>query len=450
MNHRKLSFGLCASLLLGSLLPSPLLAKTTSVKELTEEVRQLKKTVEKLSTLIETQNKRIEQLEKSGSTPQTPTQVVKSKPSENLSDEQKSSQKNSETEAVVSSQSENETPAQNYGQIGPWKYPKKNNLAYKLLPDISLIGTFTTAYFSEDPGEVGHDPSRTGFNLQEIEIAFQSVIDPYIRADVYLAFTEDHIEIEEAFLTTLSALPKGLQFRGGKFWMPFGRQNPKHLEQWDFINDMIINRRLLGEEGFNEFGIEVSYLFPTPFFLQLQAVMSNGETETNFDGERKGDFAYSARLSGSGNISQNTTLLAGASAAFGYNNSGPGNATNLFGGDLLLKWKPSTYKGILWQSEYIYRRREVPLGMEDEGGLYSYLLGNWSRRWSAGLRVDYLGLPKNEDRIFRVSPMLSFRPSEFFRLKLQYDYTDQEGLQPNHAAMLQWQFNMGPHGAHQF
>lgn len=61
--------------------------------------------------------------------------------------------------------------------IGPFKYPVRPTGIQKLLPDISLIGTFAGAYFSNEPtGDTGVDPSRTGFNLQEIELALQSVI----------------------------------------------------------------------------------------------------------------------------------------------------------------------------------------------------------------------------------------------------------------------------------
>ncbi|MBL7686338.1 MAG: hypothetical protein JNK65_09955, partial [Deltaproteobacteria bacterium] len=280
-------------------------------------------------------------------------------------------------------------------------------------------------------------------------LAIQSVIDPYIRADLFLSFHESGVELEEAYITTLS-LPKGFQIKAGKYLIPFGRQNSKHLEQWPFVNNNLVNRYFLGDEGFNELGVEFSYLFPSPFFLQAQFSFNQGENQNNFDGSRKGDFAYTGRLVGSGDLTDHLTLLAGASAAFGFNASGIGNATNLFGGDLLFKWKPSRYKGIEWQTEYLFRRREVPGAIENEGGLSTYLLGNWSPRWGAGMRAEYLGSPSEFDKILRLSPMLSFRPTEFFRLKLQYDFTKTLGVDVNHSAILQMIFNMGPHGAHVF
>jgi hypothetical protein len=257
------------------------------------------------------------------------------------------------------------------------------------------------------------------------------------------------VELEEGFITTLS-LPRGLQLKAGKYLMPFGRQNPKHLETWPFVNNMLVNQELLGPEGFNELGIQLSYLFPTPFFFLFQGNFSQGENDDNFDGDRKQDFAYSGRLSGSGDLTENLTLLMGGSFAFGYNGTGDGNTTYLYGGDLLLKWQPSAHSGIQWQTEYIYRRRQVPFDVEGEGGIYSYLMGNWSKRWGAGFRVDYVGIPKAVDATLRLSPMVVFRPTEFFQVKAQYDLIDDDAFGVQQAAFLQWIFTMGPHGPHPF
>ncbi|MCB1215326.1 MAG: hypothetical protein KDK66_07610, partial [Deltaproteobacteria bacterium] len=200
-------------------------------------------------------------------------------------------------EGNSSSQEENTVPK----QWGPWKSQVPSNSKLKFLPDISLNGVFTLGFFRDDPGEAGHDPGRTGFNLQEIEIAFQSVIDPYVRADVYFSFSEHGLELEEAYLSTLS-LPKGLAIKAGQHLLAFGRQNQKHLETWAFVNNTLINQRLLGEEQLRELGLEVSYLFPTPFFFQIQAGFHQGENEINFNSPDKTDFVYSGRLSASGDL----------------------------------------------------------------------------------------------------------------------------------------------------
>lgn len=401
---------------------SPTSLSAQSLEELRNEVKELKAQVNELKNLISEQN-----------------QALKEKKSTALSDNTKS------PDTMITQETRDTT----YKQLGAWKIPVSKKSAWRFLPDISVNGVFSAAVFREDLPESGPNPFRTGFNLQEIEIAFQSIIDPYVRADVFLSVSEEGLELEEAYITTLS-LPKGLQLKAGQYLLPFGRQNQKHVESWPFVNDMLINEFLLGEEQFRDLGIELSYLFPTPFFFQFQGNFTQGNQTENFNGERKQDFAYTFRLSGSTDIAQDLTLLMGASTALGFNDTASGNSTYLVGGDFLLKWKPSRKTSIEWQSEYIYRRREVPEAVENLGGIYTYLLGQWTPRWGAGFRFDYLGFPQNGPREFRLSPMVLFKASEFFQVRAQYDYINVDGQDPNHAGFLQWIFTMGVHGPHPF
>ncbi len=323
----------------------------------------------------------------------------------------------------------------------------------KLLPDISLIGNFAAAIFSTDPiaGTTGVDPEKTGFNLQEIELALQSVIDPYLRADVMLAFSENGVELEEGYFTTL-ALPKGLQMRGGKFRLPFGRQNQKHTENWDFADNSLINKYILGPDGLKELGVEVSYLIPVPFFLQAQGTFSNGDEPTSFGGLRKQDFLYQGRLTTSFDTSENTSILLGTSTALGFNNTAGGNQTKIGGGDFLFKWKPASYRSLVWQSEYLFRSFEdAARNHQKDGGFYSYVDYQFLKRWHAGIRYDQAGLPQNTiAREFRITPALTFNPTEFTRIRTQYEYDKVTRMNPVHAAFLQLEFSMGPHGAHPF
>jgi hypothetical protein len=335
--------------------------------------------------------------------------------------------------------------------FGPIKYQTSKSGAYKLIPDISLIGTMAAAYFVHDPvGETGHDPSRTGFTLQEIELGLQSTIDPYFRADVFLAFSDHGVELCEGYVTTLF-LPRGLQLKAGKMKLPFGRQNPKHLETWDFADNTLPNKNLIGPHGLSEFGVEASYVFPLPFFLELQAAFANGDNDRSFGGTRKKDFLYLARLSTGFDLSSEVSLLFGGSGAWGFNESGKGNNTSLYGGDFLVKWKPKAYRSLVWQTEFIYRRMQFPGRLRSDGAIYSYVDYQFAKRWHAGLRYDLMGIPASVfPRESRVTPALSFNPTEYSRVRAQYEYDKVRGQDLNHAAILQLEFSMGPHGAHPY
>src|SRR5690606_2249679 len=49
-------------------------------------------------------------------------------------------------------------------------------------PDIALILDVAGAYFNGEPNQRGgHDPSKTGFNFQQLELSIRSVVDPFFR-----------------------------------------------------------------------------------------------------------------------------------------------------------------------------------------------------------------------------------------------------------------------------
>jgi hypothetical protein len=60
---------------------------------------------------------------------------------------------------------------------------------------------------------------------------------------------------------------------------------------------------------------------------------------------------------------------------------------------------------------------------------------------------DTLGLL---GRAYRISPMLTFSPSEFSRIKLEYDYLNQSYGPNQHAVFLQFLYAIGAHGAHPY
>src|SRR5207302_11154645 len=66
----------------------------------------------------------------------------------------------------------------------------------KLLnPDISLIGDFI--------GTAGRNtvsPSRS-LELHESEVGMQAIIDPYARADAFISFGEEGVNVEEGYVT---------------------------------------------------------------------------------------------------------------------------------------------------------------------------------------------------------------------------------------------------------
>lgn len=329
--------------------------------------------------------------------------------------------------------------------------PESRRTAARFMPDISLIGSFAGAVFRDEPtGEQGENPSRSGINMQGLELALRSVVDPYVRADIYLLFLEEGVEVEDATVTTLG-LPWNLQLRAGKMLPRFGRQVRQHLEQLDFVDYSRVHRHFFGAEGFSELGAEMSVLLPTPWFSELSVAVLNGDNEDNFAAAKPGDLAYLANWSQSHDLTDNTTMQYGLSGVFGKNASARNAWTQVYGADAYVRWKPSNDRGLKWQTEYFYRRTGDGSTTTVDGGLNTQVLYQFARRFAGGVRFDGVGFPQANIREWAVSPVVTFMASENFRVRGQYNYVRQNGgARPQHEGFLQLQFNLGKHGAHNF
>jgi hypothetical protein len=374
--------------------------------------------------------------------------------------------------------------------------------------DLLGVGGTSTADENELPSleAGGHDPKNRGFTVQNVELTFSGVVDPYLRGDANIVLLIDEtgetlIELEEAYLTSLD-LPGNLQLKAGQFFTAFGRLNPVHPHAWDFVDQPVVNSRFFGPDGLRSPGVQLSWLTPLPFFAELVLSVQNahGETLTSFGsvagetlagrslGEREvqslADLLYLTRLRTSVDASEAVTLVSGISALFGPNTSGSQTRTQILGADLYLKWRPLLndhgWPFAAWQTEAIYRSYEAgpvldldllpvaaPTTLADVG-VYSQVLWGFARPWVVGARYDYArgepeafelaessyGSPGDalRDERQRYSAMLTYYPSEFSKLRLQYNYDRAQFLGEGsaHSAYLQFEILFGAHGAHRF
>ncbi|MFN2474902.1 MAG: hypothetical protein ABR526_00980 [Chthoniobacterales bacterium] len=372
----------------------------------------------------------------------------------------------------------------------------------KTYMNISFDGMFALAASSARDlhnVEVGdHDPQQRGFNARNAEIALDGAVDPFFEgfANIVLKLdnnNETEIELEEAFLQTTS-LPAGLQAKGGQFFAPFGRINSMHPHAWDFADDSLVHGRLLGPDGLRGVGAQIAWTVPVPWYSQVTFAVQNGRGGTGYsfrnpgdngrffgrlttDREMRGlqDFVYIPRWENSFNPSDTQTVLGGLSGAFGSNETGGHSRTQIYGADLLYKWKSSHAEGgfpfVKWQTEAMYRRFEAGRGIDQtfpvaetfrDWGLYSQIVWGFKKGWTAGLRGDYLHMTDSEftdDDVrqtrSRISANLTWYPTEFSKLRLQYNH---DFLEENHflagrdvdSVFFQFEFILGAHGAHKF
>ena len=368
--------------------------------------------------------------------------------------------------------------------------------------NISFDGLFALAGSTArdlDHIEVGdHDPQQRGFNARNIELALDGAVDPYFEGFANIVFKLDNdnateVEVEEAFMQTTS-LPFNLQLKGGQFFAAFGRINPTHPHTWDFADDPLVHGRLLGPDGLRGVGAQISWTLPVPWYSQLIFAGQNGRGSTGFsfrnpgddsiffgrrttDREARGlqDFVWIPRWENSVDLSPTQVVLAGVSGAFGSNETGANSRTQIYGADLFYKWKSSHAEGgfpfVKWQTEAMYRRFEAGRGIDQsfplaetfhDWGMYSQLLWGFKKGWVAGIRGDYLHMTDSEftddmDRQSRsrISANLTWYPTEFSKIRLQYnhDFLEENFFLANRdvdSVFLQFEFILGAHGAHKF
>lgn len=391
------------------------------------------------------------------------------------------------------------------------------------LIDVSVDGLIAGGSSSANNEELeglqggGHDPKKRGFTLQQAELSLAGVVDPYFSAESHIVFIEDDVELEEVFVQT-TGLPGGLQLKAGLFYTEFGRMNPSHPHAWKWMDQPVINSRLMGSDGLRSTGVRLAWLTPLPWFSQLYLGAQNADNETaasflgeashehgdeghaeeEHEGEEHAEFEetiggwprsdedtdvliYLVRWENAGDLSDEANALLGFSFLTGPNAAGADTQTRIYGADLTVKWKPvSNQRGwpfLIWQTEVMKRDYETGAASieHDDGdsldfdsttlkdwGFYSQLIWGFTPGWSAGLRYEYAtgsgeGVEHREedsarDDRTRISPLLAYQPSEFSRVRLQYNYDDAEHLEDGtaHTVWLGLEFLYGTHPAHKY
>lgn len=340
-----------------------------------------------------------------------------------------------------------------------------------LNPSLSFIGDFALAAFSKAQNleQGGHDPNTSGFNLQALELAATADVDPYFRFATNIVFGRDGVEIEEAYATTTS-LPGSLQLRAGQFLTRFGRINPTHPHQWDFVDQPFVITKMMGADGNRGVGAELSWLTPLPWYVEvvLSSTMAVGAccarsfyADDDLGVKGPQDLETMLALKQFFPLSDDWSLSIGTSGAVGPNPTKKGAESFLLGGDLYLKYRPITRQSftiVSLQAEAITRRRETPTGTLADTGMYAQLLWRFAQRWTTGARYefgsgtpgDYLD-PYWTSARHRAAAALTFFPTEFSRIRLQGN-VDVPTFLPNpiYEGFLALEISAGAHGAHAF
>jgi hypothetical protein len=238
-------------------------------------------------------------------------------------------------------------------------------------------------------------------------------------------------------------------------------------------------------------GLRLSWLLPTSFYTEALLTVANatGGTTSSFRSpdspeihggvidstpvQHASGLLFVPRINTSFDLTETQTIVLGASAAFGPNNSGPSAHTQVYGADVYWKWKPAAaqvgFPFLSVQSEAMWRHYDAaqriaadnpavtfPSEVLKDRGAYAQVLWGIKPRIVAGLRGEFAsGDPGaftsevRRDRT-RISPNFTWYPSEFSKFRMQYNFDNRKGIGTDHSLWFQFEFLLGAHAAHKF
>jgi hypothetical protein len=324
-----------------------------------------------------------------------------------------------------------------------------------LNPSIGMVLDATAEHRSQGGGN---------FNFRAAEFGFAASVDPFARAYSFFTGSKDGFDVEEAAAIT-SSLPWNLTAKGGRFFADFGRFSKIHDHELPFVNRPLSMDRMIGGESQAD-GVELAYLFPTPFFLRATVggynkIGADNERVDNAKSRSWSRFTYLGRLSTYFDLTDNHSVEVGASTAYTPSERLTGDPVGgdrmLNGIDVTYRYQPLSsvvYQGVTWGSEFFANSERIPF--EDVAkrrrsfGGYSYAEMKLNKSWSTGFLFDYApSIEKPGLKTIGYSPYVTWNLSEFNRLRLQFTHADDRVREDKgdrgNQVFLQWTTVIGAH-----
>jgi outer membrane murein-binding lipoprotein Lpp len=350
-------------------------------------------------------------------------------------------------------------------------------------PAITLIlnGSYTSHSLDPDAYQrsgfplVGEGaPAARGFSLGESEISLAASIDDKFSGQLTLAIgSEDgdtELGVEEAYVDA-NALPGGLALRMGRFFSNIGYLNSHHAHTDKFFDRPLPYQAFVGNQ-YGDDGVQLRWVAPTELFLEVGGELFRGENPPSGGAANSGAGVRTLFAHAGGDIGSEQAWLAGLSMLDSRSEGSEDGFTGdsrLYIADATWKWAPGgNFKdgGLTLRGEYFLDDRDgefvdpadatiVEAWQGKRRGAYLEGVYRINRNWETGYRYDRLwaddeGPFASDFDPDRHSLMLSWLNSEFSLLRLQYSHDRPNEQDSDNALTLQYQMNLGAHGAHKF
>jgi hypothetical protein len=379
-------------------------------------------------------------------------------------------------------------------------------------PALSVVLQGSVNSYSENPDkyalpgfQLGDEGglATQGLTLDETEVTAAANVDPYFYGQTTISLSDQsnggsEVNIEEAFVDP-RMLPAGLDGRFGKFYSDIGYLNRFHSHAWDFHDAPLAYQAFLNKQ-YGDDGVRLTWVAPTDTYLMFGGETFAGRSFPAGSSNRVLGDVQSLFVKLGGDVGASNAWLAGLSGLHvnahdrqtdvpEYGTDNFNGHSNLLLGDLVWKWAPNgnaTQHNFKFQSEYFYRDESGDVAVDSNGnnalmdyngkqrGWYAQGVYQFMPHWRTGLRYDRLGSDNNlkvtslggfansADVINasgldshghhpqRWTAMLDWSPSEFSRLRLQYDRDESLINRIDNEWSLQYIMSLGTHGAHEF
>jgi hypothetical protein len=337
--------------------------------------------------------------------------------------------------AAAAAAAEDTAPA-----AGPVQFVGKQRSGSALNPEISATGD--VRFVARDPGA-----PKDNAVMREVEVAFQSALDPYSNTKVFLTFSDEEIGIEEGYIYW-TGLPGKLRVDVGKIRQQLGDLNRWHLHALPESDYPLVYQRFLGDEGLAGVGLSLYTALPVSLAggtheLYLQA--TSAESEPLFVDSRQ--LSLLGRLQNFWQVNRSTYTQFGVTGV-GGDNRDLDLQSRLVGADFRLTWRPpnaATRREITFRAEG-YRLHASEAGaVTNRHGAFADLQFRAGRRWVLGARGDWAEAPRGDyGHDTQVVGAVTWWQSEFVYLRLEGRHARMDGADRNQVlAQVVWA--MGPH-----
>jgi hypothetical protein len=313
-------------------------------------------------------------------------------------------------------------------------------------PQISLVTDFRAILGGNIPND-----DKTA-DLKEAELGFAADVDPFLRAEAYIAVAkeegESKIEVEEAF-GRYSNLGRGLSAKFGKIAAAIGRVQRNHADQLSWLDYPLVVQDFLGEEGFRAGGASVSYLLPGDKYHEFTLEGLDGRETPLFKGSKSTTPTWVGHYRTFFDFGENASLLLGASYANGPSASSDKKA-NMYGADLTYKWHPGTTgKSAQFEAEAYWADPGIP-GADTAFGAFAALTYEIRPRLHLTAKYDYSEIPGTPDIHSGVSFGATLKVTEFHHWRAEWKTIGSNFDKTRNVFTVQFQWAIGAHPAHKY